>query len=493
MRGPNRCRHTTAVGNAAAGAGTVYIIGSDTVRNVSRQTVISEARALIDLIQRKEVPFLAAAIAYYAFLSVVPLVIVGVTVATVVAGQSLATDLLDSLDAFLTPEAGALVQETLVEAPGRGSVTAFGLLVLLWSGLRVFRGIDAAFSRIYGGGELKPLLSQLRDALVVLLGIALAVAGTVALGTVLSLFDLPLAGFGGTVGLVAVLAVVFFPMYYVFPSRAVTVREAAPGAVFAGVGWAALGAGFGIYASNAGSLQLYGVLAGVLLLLVWFYFGGLILLVGAAVNVVFGNTVEDRQLQQGGLRGNSQRASMTEDSGPTDGADDSDGARDGEDGRTAAGEPTATDAESEGADETPTAADAEGEGEIPTGREDPDVSARITQEDIDDLRREIDEVEERLEEGTVHRDEIEKDLKKYVRGRVRRGHATGWGPYLVLLYGTAMTLGAFFFLGGGWAILAMLVIWLSTLGLYALMLIVGVTIKGIRTPGRLLEKVRDLR
>ena len=56
-----------------------------------------------------------------------------------------------------------------------------------------------------------------------------------------------------------------------------------------------------------------------------------------------------------------------------------------------------------------------------------------------------------------------------------------------------MTLGAFFFLGGGWAILAMLVIWLSTLGLYALMLIVGVTIKGIRTPGRLLEKVRDLR
>jgi len=456
---------------------------------VSRQTVISDVRALIDLIQRKEIPFLAAAIAYYAFLSVVPLVSVGVTVATVVAGQRLATDLLESFDAFLTPEAGALVQETLVEAPGRGGVTTIGLLVLLWSGLRVFRGIDAAFSRIYGEAELKPLLSQLRDALVVLLGISLAVAGTVALGTALSLFDVPLAGLGGTVGLVVVLTVVFFPMYYVFPSRAVTVREAVPGAVFAGVGWAALGAGFGIYASNAGSLQLYGVLAGVLLLLIWFYFGGLILLVGAAVNVVFGNTVEDRQLQQGGLRGNSQRASMTEDSGPTDGADDSDGARDGEDGRTAAGEPTATDAD--GADGPPTGAEADAE--IPTGREDPDVSARITQEDIDELRREIDEVEERLEDGTVHRDEIEKDLKKYVRGRVRRGHATGWGPYLVLLYGTAMTLGAFFFLGGGWAILAMLVIWLSTLGLYTLMLIVGVTIKGIRTPGRLLEKVRDLR
>ena len=458
---------------------------------MSSQTAISDIRALIDLIQRKEIPFLAAAIAYYAFLSVVPLVIVGVTVATVVAGQSLATELLASLDAFLTPEAGALVEETLVEAPGRGGATAFGLLVLLWSGLRVFRGIDIAFSRIYGSVDPKPLPAQIRDALLVVFGIAFAVGATVALGAVLSLVSIPLAGLGGTLALIVVLAFVFFPMYYVFPSRRITVRESVPGVVFASIGWTALGAGFGIYASNAGSLQLYGVLAGVLLLLVWFYFGGLILLVGAAVNVVFGNTVEDRQLQQGGLRGNSQRASMTEDSGPTDGTDDSDGARDGEEGRTAAGEPTATDAD--GADETPTGADAEGAAEIPTGREDPDVSARITQEDIDDLRREIDEIETRLEEGTVHRDEIERDLKKYVRGRVRRGHATGWGPYLVLLYGTAMTLGAFYFLGGGWAILAMLVIWLSTLGLYALMLIVGVTIKGVRTPGRILEKVRSLR
>jgi YihY family inner membrane protein len=458
---------------------------------VSSQTAVSDIRALIDVVRRKEVPFLAAAIAYYAFLSVVPLLIVGVTVATVVAGQSLATDLIESSDTFLTPEAGALVQEALVEAPGRGGVTAVGLLVLLWSGLRVFRGIDAAFSRVYGRSELKPLAFQLRDALLVLLGIGLALAGTVALGMAFSLLDIPLAGFGGTLALIVVLTVVFFPMYYVFPSRPVTVREAVPGAAFAGIGWAALGAGFGIYASNAGSLQLYGVLAGVLLLLVWFYFGGLILLVGAAVNVVFGNTVEDRQLQQEGLRGHSQRASMTEDSGPTDGADDSDGGRDGEGGRTAPGEPTATD--DAGTDESPTEGDPAGAAEIPTGREDPDVSARITQEDIDDLRREIDEIETRLEEGTVHRDEIERDLKKYVRGRVRRGHATGWGPYLVLLYGTAMTLGAFFFLGGGWAILAMLVVWLSTLGLYALMLIVGVTVKGVRMPGRILEKVRGLR
>ena len=114
----------------------------------------------------------------------------------------------------------------------------------------------------------------------------------------------------------------------------------------------------------------------------------------------------------------------------------------------------------------------------------------ITQEELDRLRREIDALETDLEERTLHRDEVESDLQKYVRSRVRRGHARGWGPYLVLGYGTAMTLGAFYFLGGGWAILAMLVVWLSTLGLYALMLAVGITVSVAGAPGRLLDRFR---
>ena len=76
---------------------------------------------------------------------------------------------------------------------------------------------------------------------------------------------------------------------------------------------------------------------------------------------------------------------------------------------------------------------------------------------------------------------------------MRRGHARGWGPYLVLLYGTAMTLGGFYFLSGVWAVLAMLVIWLSTLGLYALMVIVGIVTTTVGLPGRILDRLRNLR
>jgi membrane protein len=121
------------------------------------------------------------------------------------------------------------------------------------------------------------------------------------------------------------------------------------------------------------------------------------------------------------------------------------------------------------------------------------VEQRVEYADIAELRRELDRLEADLEDRTVRRDALESDLKRYVRRRVRRGKARGWGPYLVLLYGTAMTLGAFFFLSGVWAILALIIVWLSTLGLYALMVLVGVTVTLAGLPGRLRETVEDVR
>jgi hypothetical protein len=97
----------------------------------------------------------------------------------------------------------------------------------------------------------------------------------------------------------------------------------------------------------------------------------------------------------------------------------------------------------------------------------PDLEAIAAR--LDRVRDDLDAIDERA----VDREAFEDDLRRYVRRRMRRGHARGWGPYLVLLYGAAMTIGAFHYLDGGWAIAAMVVVWLSTLGLYTLMVLVG--------------------
>ena len=113
--------------------------------------------------------------------------------------------------------------------------------------------------------------------------------------------------------------------------------------------------------------------------------------------------------------------------------------------------------------------------------------------EVDELRADLEAVAADLESKTTNREDLEADLRRYVRWRQRRGHARGWGPYLVLLYGTAMTIGAFALLNGGWAILAMIVVWLSTLGLYALMVLVGLAGAALGLPGRLRDLVGRIR
>lgn len=107
-----------------------------------------------------------------------------------------------------------------------------------------------------------------------------------------------------------------------------------------------------------------------------------------------------------------------------------------------------------------------------------------------ELREAFERLEDDIEDRTVHRDELEADLKRYVRWRQRRGHARGWGPYLVLLYGVVLTLGAFYYLDGGWAVAAMLVIGFSTLGLYVFMVVTGATLRTLTYP---ITKLRDRR
>ena len=475
----------------------------------------TRARELAALVQAQQLPFLAAAIAYYAFLSVIPLLVVALAVATVLAGDTITADLVDSLDRFLTPEAADLLESTLVEAPGRGGVTLLGVVLLLWGALRVFRGLDIAFSQVYGTAVQKSLPQQLRDATLVLVAVALATGATVLGSTLLSLSPVGLSGLGGSLGLAVVLPVVFFPLYYVFPAGDVTVREAVPGAVVAGTGWTVLGTVFGLYASRAGSFELYGVLGGVLLLLVWFYFAGLVLLLGAALNALLAGRLGDRQLQQGGPPETNQQETMGGTAGSDQSRSDTDEGSTGGSAENGAGRDRVPDGGSadradEGRGPDGATPDPAGEadddpgmpgvqslqltrGDIPRYRGERPASDAVSEEDLDALRDRVEEFETEIEGRTVDRQEVERELRRYVRRRTRRGRARGWGPYLVLLYGTAMTLGAFVFLSGGWAILAMLVIWLSTLGLYVLMLIVGVTLGALGIPRRVLDRLGKLR
>ena len=420
--------------------------------------------------------FLAASVAYYAFVSVIPLLVVGLSVATVVGGEGLAAQVSTLAGEYLLPAGQAAVEDAVRNQRGQGAVTVFGFLVTLWGGLKFFRGMDAAFSRVYGT-ETGDFADQLLDGVVVLVAVGVGVVVLVGINAAVVLLRVPFAGVVSSLLLLPTLAIAFFPLYYVFPDTDVSVREVAPGSVFAGAGWAVLGAAFATYATYAaseGSVALYGVLGSVLLLLTWFYVAGMLLLTGAVLNAYLGGRLRDRQLQQGPPRRDSE-TDMSED--PAD-------ATDGRSGGSSGGRATL---DTESPDRT---ADARREGSVdPEGA--PDISE--LNDRVEELRADLDAFEDDIDARTVEKPKLEAELKRYVRRRMRRGHARGWGPYLVLLYGTAMTIGAFYFLEGGWAIAAMIILFLSTLGLYTLFVLVGVGLNVLGVPGKAVDVVRDRR
>lgn len=436
------------------------------------RNAVDIGRDVVEEVQENEATFLAASIAYYAFVSLIPLLLFSFVVASTVGGQELANQILNRTSDFLAPAGQEAIEDAITDETGRGGATLAGSAVLLWSALKLFRGLDTAFSMVYDSGLDKSVVAQIANALIVFVSILLAVLGMLVLGTVVALLpDFPFGLLTPFLTLIA-LSVVFLPMYYFMPDvDRLTVRDAVPGAVLAGAGWAVLQSVFGLYASNAGQYEAYGVIGGVLLLLTWLYIGGVIIILGAVLNSVLMNRDNDAD------DGTGEAATETEN------ADDS--VREATDSREPSPEIGDPD---DATDSTRTARTEAGTGERGPA---PDVVG--LQDEVRSLRTDLDTFRADIEGKTVDKEAVESDLKSYVRKQTRRGHATGWGPYLVLLYGTAMTLGAFFFLSGGWAIAAMLVLWLSVLGLYVVMVTVGMGLGVLGFPGRVNDAIRNWR
>ena len=252
------------------------------------QAAGSIGRSVVDLIQDRNLTYLAAGMAYYAFVSIIPLMLLAVAIASFVGGEAMADRVTNMLSQQLSPSGQGLIRDALANTAGRGAASVVGFLTLTWSSLRLFRGIDQAFDEVYMDTLETSLLEQVRNAFVVVIGIALAITLVVASGIALSVLpvELPFANLFGTMVLLIVLVAAFLPVYYVLPPLDVSLREALPGAAFAAIGWVLLQIGFRIYATNAGQYAAYGVIGAALLFVTWLYFASVVVLVGAAINAV---------------------------------------------------------------------------------------------------------------------------------------------------------------------------------------------------------------
>lgn len=240
------------------------------------------------------ITFLAASIAFYAVISVFPLLLLVLILGAMIGGEEFASAIVGLAEDLFTPETLDILEEGLLSEIGRSSAGVISFLILLWAGLKVFRGIDIAFTTVYGIGEDPTFLRTLVNAVIVMVSLGAAIAAIVLVQAAGAMIPIsPAMGDMSVVLVFFALVVLFFPMYFVFPGVTQTPLEVLPGIVVAAAGWTLLGELFSVYATHAGTFALFGVIGGFLLLLMWFYFGAIVLLIGAILNAVLAGRFRD--------------------------------------------------------------------------------------------------------------------------------------------------------------------------------------------------------
>lgn len=235
---------------------------------------------------------LAALIAYYAFFSLFPLLLVFVTVlGYVLHGDPQAQDNIVHSTLAQFPIIGDEIKRNVHSLHGNGFALAVGIAGALLGGLGVTGASQNAFNRVWHVPfKHRPnwLFARLRGlALLTILGV-LSIVSTGVAGFVTASTHGPVAVVGGVLlAFVANLAL-FGAAFRLMTADKACTRELLPGVLVAAVLWQVLQHIGGYYLTHTlkHAKETYGLFALVIGLLAWLHLGAQVVLFAAEINVV---------------------------------------------------------------------------------------------------------------------------------------------------------------------------------------------------------------
>ena len=253
--------------------------------------------------RRDECTDLAAALTYYAVLSLFPALLAMISLLGVFGqGESTTDTLLELIDRIGQEDAVEQLRAPITqmtETNAAGFALVFGLVGAFWSASGYVGAFGRAMNKIYEVDEgrpfwkLRPLnlaITIVSVVLAALVLLGLVVTGPFAdeLGDTLGLGDTTVTVWNIVKWPIMLLVVVFLVavLYYATPNvKQPRFRWISVGAGLAIVVWILASLAFGVYVANFGSYnKTYGSLAGVIILLLWLWITNLALLFGAEVD-----------------------------------------------------------------------------------------------------------------------------------------------------------------------------------------------------------------
>lgn len=262
--------------------------------------IIPYFKALFREFSNDNVPLLAAAQAYYYLLSLVPMLILALSILPYLNLDPDAA--METMQGIMPGELADIFEDQLADilTEQRGGLLTFGILGTIWSASNGMNAFIKAQNEAYNVKEERSFIKAR------LVSIALTFAMILALivALVLPVFGETIIGFIQSIGIIpaemeflfnilrwtvsiVVVAMVFAALYHFAPNISIPFKFALPGALFATIGLQLTSLGFSFYVGNFGNYtETYGSLGGIIILMLWLFLIGIILVVGAEVNAI---------------------------------------------------------------------------------------------------------------------------------------------------------------------------------------------------------------
>jgi membrane protein len=256
---------------------------------------------------------MAAAVTFYLMLSIVPLIVVGVSIfGYVMSDEQARSTVLQFATQYLPEQRELLVNSLDAVQEARGTIGLIGLATLLLTASGGFATLETAINAIWKVENRSFLMNKLYAFLMLLLIGSLAVA-SVAITTVLSWAE-SIPGLGwlssSWVGMVlgpllslTISGVMFSLIYKLLPNVHVEWKPALIAGFITAVLWEAFKYAYTWYTSSSfqgDQAATYGVLAGFVGLLFWIYYSSALVLLGSELTwVLAGRPGEERRTPAG--------------------------------------------------------------------------------------------------------------------------------------------------------------------------------------------------